>query len=475
MISAILEYTYTVVTASLLLFFLKKSFSKLNSEKNIIKEQILHWIFFGIIFNLFSLSFLYTVYPLQWMEPGVLQLLGILTLHLILSFVSGIPFAIIASFFLKEKRIKKHLKPFVFSLLLSFSEILRSLLLSLIFYGNGEKIGLHWGSGTIGNGLSTTPFIEYAYFGGVYMLTFIFGYISFILLSKKNIKNYWGHGILLIVILTIIHSTTPIKGPNKIISVGVITTNFEEPKIMNDKNVLSYFNESSRKIDEITKTVALKAPTIIVYPEDTNYIPLLNKKRNEELLPYFKNTLFIDGSTKKKEGGYSNRTIFYNPLWSGMVVRDKVFLMPFSEYVPTFFNKLFTFFISGDTLKEYKEKHTYKPEKTMKIFSYENIKIGTIICSEILSFNIVNSLKKEGADIIFYQTHLNVFHNNPLFVMHMRSFTKIAAAQLRTPLIGSSNNAPSFIISPYGKIVETIKTGFSYKEYFVYKDVITPK
>lgn len=437
-----------------------------------LKKNILVWILFGIIFNLYSLSWLYTVYPLTWMTPGLIQILGIILLHLIVSISSGFCFFIVG--FSYNKKIMELLKPFFFSLALVTAEIFRSIILSLLFYGNNSTVGLNWTAGTLGNSLSTTPFIEYAYFGGTYMLTFILGYLVSIFISKKHFFIYWKHFICILFGLILLHFLIPVGGPQTPIKVAIVTTNFELPTTATTPLLLSFFREQAASIHILTKTLASSSPDIIVYPEDTRYISHLTSTTSAELFSLFKNTLFVDGGTRKIEGGYSNYSLFYTPTEKRLPIRGKSFLMPFNEYLPLPFKTLLGFFLDKENIDSYAKNHTYTPEYSPKVFTYNFLRVGTLLCSEILSFTTIYSLHTENPDIVFYQSRLNVFHNNPWFIMHMRSFSKIAAAQLRIPLLESSNGSPSFVISPHGKIIKTVEIGFSSNLYIISKEKIAP-
>jgi apolipoprotein N-acyltransferase len=92
-------------------------------------------------------------------------------------------------------------------------------------------------------------------------------------------------------------------------------------------------------------------------------------------------------------------------------------------------------------------------------------KIGTLLCSEILSYTTIEKIKEENPDIVFFQSRLNVFHGNPLLTMYFRSVAKVTAAELRAPLITSTSEGESFIISPHGKVLRAIPIGFSTSTY----------
>lgn len=463
MASTFLEYSYTIITILLVVIFLKKSLIRVGN----IKTEIKRWALFGFLFNLYSLSWLYTTYPLPWITEGVTQLIGITLLHIISSVVAGIGFFIVGFSF--DEKLETSYKPIIFGLLLSLAEILRSIFLSTLFAGNGGIIGLHWSAGTIGNALSTTPFIEYAYFGGTYALTFVLGLFVYICISKKHLKLYWKYLLAICVVLILTHFFIPTSGPERKVDVGVITTNFKTPK---DGGDVDTYRLQSKTVQKMTLNLTNPSPEIIVYPEDTRYLEYITEIGKKDLNKYFNGSVFIDGDTVSLTNGFSNYSIFYEPNTEKMFGRGKYFLFPFNEYVPSIFEYLFRIFVSGDDLNKYIQNHTYTPQKFTGAHHFKDLRIGTLICSEILSFQTVNSLRKTKPNLVVYQSHLAVFHNSPWFIAEQRSFNKVAAAQLRTPLIGVSDGAPSFIISPYGKIISTINTGFSVNKYSIYKDKI---
>lgn len=462
MVASLLEISYTVITVGLLFYFLRYSLEK----KFTLRRNIVWWILFGFVFNFYSFSWLYSVYPLIWMPEGVLQLLGIATLHLILSSVVSLCFFSVGYTLTKMDSIKKLYRPFVFATSLTLAEIFRSLVISLLYYGDNTTIDLHFTSGTIGNALSATPLIEFAYFGGTFALTFVLGYLVYVFTSKTHILQYWKHGVVIIVLLLYVHFFVPTYGAPHPVHVGVITTNFQIPK---DTDISSYFILQNKKVDIMTASFVEIRPDIIVYPEDTRYIDYLPTQNKDNLSTLFKSTLFIDGSTVNINNKSANVSYFYNSETKKTIVRGKSLLLPFNEYIPYFFKPIFTLFITKDALEKYTAHHTYTPVYSRKILDFKDIKVGTLICSEILSYKTIQDVRRGDPSLVFFQSHLNVFHDNPWFRMHLYSFTKVAAAQLRRPLISSINGAPSLIISPHGKIIDVIPTGFSTRTYTFFK------
>lgn len=452
MVVTLLTYSYLIITAGLLAYFLKKSLA----DQKTVKSYGLLWGLFGFIFNLYSFSWLYVVYPLMWLQAGPIQIVGIILIHLIVTIVSAIPFVVVGLGF--SIKTTKHLKPFIFATSLVIAEIFRSLLLSVLFYGEKTTIDLHYITGTIGLALSLTPFIEFAYLGGTFALTFIIGYLVYIFISKKNLKGYYLHGVGILVLLTLIHFLIPVSTPDKPLNVGIISTNFGD---LTDENRGDYFKQNNVRLHEMTLSLASSRPDIIVYPEDTRYLGFLSRENRQSLSIIFPNSLLIDGETATISGKLSNVSIFYTTKNEKVLGRGKSFLSPFNEYLPLGFRYIFGYFLPKEGIDAYEKLHSYTPIDSNKTMLFEKSRIGSLICSEILSYKTIQDLKKEKPSIVFFQSRLNVFHDHPWFMMHIYMLSSVAAAQLRTTVITSANNAPSLVISPYGHFLKTIPTGFS--------------
>lgn len=456
MVTIILTYCYTLVTIGLLYFFLKKS---LTSQFTL-RKSVLWWLLFGFIFNFYSFTWLYTAYPLIWLPEGTIQLVAIFILHLILSVVASLGFTVVGWFTLLKS--KQDWKPFLFATSLTLAEMIRSFLLSLLYKDENSTVGFHYTTSMLGNALAATPFVEFAYFGGVFALTFVLGYFVYCCMSKNQIALYVKHIVVFIGLLFFVHFYIPTYGPAQPVKIGVITTNFKtEP----DAELSNSFRNRNTTLHKMTLSFIPSQPTIIIYPEDTRYLEYLSEKQRGFLTNLFPKTLFIDGSTNIFEGKMTNVSLFYVAEKKKAIARGKSFLLPFNEYVPLFFRPIFSLFIPQEAISTYSKNHTYTPINSNKTTTFNDMQIGTLLCSELFSHKEIQALRKESPSLVFFQSHLNVFHDNPLFLAMLYTSTKIAAAQLRRPLISSTNGAPSLIVSPHGKIITIIPTGFSTSTY----------
>ena len=451
MVATLLEISYTIITTGLILYFLKR-----ESRHFTKKKQVINWMLFGALFTFISFSWLYSVYPLQWLAKGSLQIVGILIVHLLLTLIGAVCFSVVA--------IHTHVKnkylpsPLIFASTLVLAEVIKSLLITTLFSGVGTKLGFHFTASTLGNTLSTTPLIEFAYFGGTFTLTLVLGYIIYCTQSKKHFLFYKKHLLVILAILAWTHLVLPVATPREGTKVGIVTTNFKTPE--KESEYATFFRNQAKEVHKLTLSFASTSPNFIVYPEDTRYLSSLNDQKDVNILTeLFPKTIFIDSTTRPSFLGLSTVSFFYYPKGDKKIARGKEFLLPFNEYVPTIFQPIITFFVGKENFNEYERLHTFAPTYSKKSILVDQTRVGTLICSEMFSYSVINGLKNENPTIVFYQAHLPVFHNNPLAIMHLRSISKVAAAQLRTPVISSISGAPSYIISPYGSILRTIPMG----------------
>lgn len=474
---AFLEYCYSIITIGLVWFTLSYSL-KTNTP---LKRVFCAWFLFGLVFGMFAFLLPYTAYPIPWLAPGVVQMIGLFLFNFIVGLVCAVSYSLVTSFFyIKEKiNISWWIKVLLFASLLSLAEVLRSILLSLLFYGNGGWIGLHWTGETIGNALSVTPFIEYAYFGGSYILTFIVGifiYTVALLFKEKRTYIYYTPFVVTTFVLVLIHYTIPVRGPEKPVTLAVISTTFTFPSKGEDVSMTlaKHFVQLFLKTLELTPY----KPDIIVYPEDAEFTRLLIEGRDEEIQKKLPDTLLVDGSTVEKNKTFSNVSVFYDTKTSTSTYAYKRFMFPLNEYIPHVFVSIFHYFINPNILDSFTKDHGYAPVFTPRSYLHNGIRVATLLCSEIVSFETVRAVGKEKPDIIFHQAQLILFRGSPIYTAHLRSFTKVAAAQLRTTTIGSINEMPSYIVSPHGRIVGEVysnnKNDVTSGIYVVSKDGITP-
>lgn len=461
-----LEYVYTAIT----IISLFSGLYIANKRNLSFPKNVLFWMLFGIFFNLFSLSWIYSVYPFHGALGSHTQIAILASLHVLSSVVAGIWFGLVGAVFRATDNTPLGRLIFV-PLSIVLSEILRALSLSLLYSGNNTNIDLHWQAGTIGNALSSTPLIEFSYLGGAFGLTYLLSYLLCLCLMWQKLRKGPLFILPVLAIYAYIHFFVPVNGPGKATTVSLIETDF------NDENPQEHpqgkvFMDRHELVDEQVGKVLPYFPDIIVFPEDTRYLAYDGNGSN--IRQSTREMLVVDGGLAKDGDDYFNSSFFYDTKDATVFGRGKAFLFPFGEYIPHVPLSLLSYFVTPEDLHKYLSRPVYSPGKNPSLYTFNGINVGTLICSEILSYDIIDDLATQKPDIVFHQSSLSSFHKSPLIEMQLISFTKVAAAQMRTPIFQATNNGVSLVVDGRGRIVSMQEAGLHSLVYRVDKDTIQP-
>jgi hypothetical protein len=439
--SALLEYVYLALAIAVV------SFSFIWSKKGAtLTKKLYAWGIGGIIFNLFSFSFIYSAYPLIWL-PKDHQLEYIAIVHILMSVVAGISFVFVGVVHhIAEKKMRSCWMPLLISGGAVCADILRSLFLATLFYTRGKSvIELSWSSATFGNALSVTPFIEYAYLGGVYALTFILFYLVVMCLTQKS-KMLALHTFASIILLVLLHIYAPTKHvsiPITIAIASIASVSSTEPTsdqfFINQKNMI------------LEKLSSASSSSVLVVPEDARFLSHLTDV-DVQRLQGSPLTTIIDGDTIVHQGTFANYSYVYDVKSGVTLGRGKWFMFPFSEYLPSFITPLMKHLLHRDDFDTYVRLRSYSQGKRPEVFATPFGNVGTLLCSEMLSYAATQTLIEKKVSLIVVQSRLPVFNRNLWFIAQYRGVNKIIAAQSRTPVVVSAYDAPSMVINQYGRI-----------------------
>ena len=123
---------------------------------------------------------------------------------------------------------------------------------------------------------------------------------------------------------------------------------------------------------------------------------------------------------------------------------QKIFLVPFAEYVP-FFKSWF------DKMNQFDDMGSFTPGSEYKVFPVKDYNVATLICYDSSNPKIVNKMVENGADILFIVT--NDSYVGEFMPYQHFELAKIRAIEQRVPIIQSANNGISGIILPSGEVL----------------------
>lgn len=437
--SALFSYFYSIIAVATIVC--AYYFAKNTSQK----KSIVMWMLAGIFFNAFSFSFIYTAYPIAWL-PGGHQLFYIAVLHISLSLLAGLPFGLLGSVHYHLRKKFPYLLPLGIGVAAVISDICRSLLLSWFFAAPGKSdIGLHWATVTFGHALSGTPFIEYAYLGGAYVLTGIFCMLIIAALSR-TLAVRAAYIIITVIGTYSISYLAPIHSVQKNVTVGIV--GLSSSSVAEDNTFASTTAFITEELEQAAHT------NILITPEDTRFLAHLSPSQKKTLASSSVTTV-IDGDSIIYHGSPANMSYVYDVQSETLEGRGKGFMFPFSEYLPSIASTLAKKVVDQSSLLEYTKNRTYSLGKDPVVFETPYGRVGTLICSEVISYTMIEKLLAQHPDIIIVQTHLPVFHKNPWFIALYTSTLQVLAAQARTTVVVSAYDAPSMVINGHGEVQYT--------------------
>jgi len=417
--------------------------------------------FFGIVF-----LWLFKVYPLDWLD--IKSKYAIILIFLIWFINISFSALFIAGFSLSYYLLKyKKLNILIIPSLWIIFEYLKALGFSLFWLGPSSLLGPHWTMGNLGYAITDNQIlIQIARFGGIYSLSFLIVFVNslisvFLFQNNKPKKNYLLLGlIILLLILTYTYDFNKASINNHLIKISLIQTNFPSQiySFLNIGNKIEIFTTQLNLIKQIPKMET--KPKIIFFPEGANFLNAFDKLGKEFIQKNFnqKNTLIVDYSVdclKKNKNNLCKPNIIYFDSKKGLLHKnEKLLLMPGGEYLPYWFEFILKNIGLKNLVKKFSELRTYQKGEKSDIIYYENLKIGGLLCSEIVSPNLYRKLTNKGAEVLFNLASESIFHNSKTIMAQNLSMAKIRAVENKRYFIKTTNCGWSYIINQYGKVIK---------------------
>ena len=197
----------------------------------------------------------------------------------------------------------------------------------------------------------------------------------------------------------------------------------------------------------LTKSLEDKAE-IIVWPEVavTSYLAnnSYDRVRYQEKLS---NTYLITGIPERRfVNGINenfNSSIIINPDGS-FDTYQKIFLVPFAEYVPFFKNWI-------NKMNQFDDIGSFYPGSDYKTFDIKNFKASILICYDSSSPRIIKTMVDNGAEMLFIITN-DSYVGQFMPYQHFQ-LARLRAVEQRVPVVQSANTGISGIILPSGEVI----------------------
>tara|TARA_B100000965_G_scaffold12239_2_gene9304 strand:- start:12284 stop:13672 length:1389 start_codon:yes stop_codon:yes gene_type:complete len=284
-----------------------------------------------------------------------------------------------------------------------------------------------------------------------YLVTFflIFSNLCFYNFYYSKQRRYMVH-FFLVLMLIITFGEIKIQKYNSKDFTKELNISIGQPVIYPDEKWDPLLRSRNNQImSDLLYESLTTSPDLIIWPEAALVYQLakVGSVERKNLQSHLGESFLITGIPQRISTGEElrsyNSAIFMNS--DGFYdTYQKIFLVPFAEYVP-FFNNWISKMNQFDDLGSFSKGNDYK---TFKLKS--NI-ISIMICYDSSSHKLAKKMVDEGAEMLFVITN-DSYVGKAMPFQHFEH-AKLRAVELGVPVVQSANNGISGIILPSGKVV----------------------
>lgn len=323
-------------------------------------------------------------------------------------------------------------------------EWLRSVLISAVFYGPNGSLGDYWNFGSLGLAAVQSPLAALSKIVGLYGLTWLVVATSgliLLLLTKQSrqIKTRLAIGLVLVIVSSIFIkgawvSQSGAAKQGSVLQLSYLTPDFFGPAKIN--------NQIPNKKD------------LIVLPE---YSGVFAANYSDFAKTYVTGRLANDGSAIDVDEWHNNGryTVLQLRDNQGRLVdqHTKGFLIPTGEFLPTIVSSYYRFTGQQAVVDSFTANRLIKKGDSPKVFTGQQLEIGAVSCSGILSKTDYQRLTRQGAEVLTNSASLIILNKSQSYFrqsLAMAKFHSIANARV---FIQASKQAPAFVLDQTGNYI----------------------
>lgn len=355
------------------------------------------------------------------------------------SIVLGVATGVASAVYMRLLRQVLIIDTFLFASVWVLSEVLRSLLFSLLTLAPQSLIGPHWTFGYVGYMLADTSFLYLAGIGGVYVLSGTAAILA-------HVASYsWKYTVIILGIVLI--SLVPLRAADSAyptVRVGVMKT--YEPSYFSTTPGAS--QERYRRLEKAVRD-ALSAHhklDILLLPEDRRFT---TASTDEELASLTDHVTILDSSRFEHEGGAQSRITSYSPALGKQEHYTKMLLVPEGEYLSYVYEKFFFKIGLRSLIEHFYASKAYSRGHAPEPSHVGPYTIAASICSEIYSPYIIAALAKRSQFIVNPTSHAGM-HDPQLLTRQKISMSKVRAVENNRYVLQATNYGDSFVITNTG-------------------------
>lgn len=400
----------------------------------------------GLLFFLVTNSWLIQNDPSQWAQLGGWPVVtGQLLVWLAASAAFSAQFMLIGLALLAVRRygLRSWQAVVVLPSVWAIAEFLRSILTSVVLWGEGGTIGPTFNFGSLGLAASGTVAAYPARWLGLYGLSAMVVIVNiwiFRLLKGDRAALAGLLGVVAMVLVTRSMYAPPTEKIEAAVAQSQTDTDFGN-------------NENLKKLADAASAVS-RPVDVLVFGEYARFFAPGNEASKQRLLEAV-NPEGVAVSTGSETGSSERGQIAYRNTEGNILdLQRKRFLIPAGEYLPAFLDVGLTVTGNDDLASGFRVNRgvigSKKPERP---FRRGEVVYGTLECSGILQSGPYRELANQGANVLVNSGAAVILLNAPTFreqTKHMIRFQAVANAR---PFIHAAQGGNSAILDAQGRFL----------------------
>lgn len=337
----------------------------------------------------------------------------------------------------------------IFPAAIVVAEYFKSVIFSVISYGEGGRIGPFWHFGSLGYAAASTPLIYSSRLIGLFGLSLLVVIVNVGLYFALR-RQYKEACLILLLPVMISYLGFRLYSAKSEKFEKVATVQLPPEKS-------DYYSELNKVIDR-SKLLRTQPASLLVLPEYSYYFEY-SPKRQQTIL---KELVFHNksGAVVYTRAKYETNTLQKNEIVvaddSGKTIntQNKSFLIPTGEYLP--FGIQAAFWVTGQN----KATHSFtsnfavsRSKTAERPVQYKGTSYGILACSGVIAPQFYQQMTKQGAEILINSASLNEFRNSTSYHQQARQFVRFSAVANNRPFVQAARGGFAYIIDKDGKFL----------------------
>jgi apolipoprotein N-acyltransferase len=294
----------------------------------------------------------------------------------------------------------------------------------------------------LGNaGTDMEPLLRLAPWVGVYGLSFVFALVAASIATLRPRQLAYCAIALVVLVLPRMPASPPTS------TAVLVQPNMDEEQVWTPE-IMERTEQGL--IAESLETATREHARLIIWPEAPAPLYFFNDARFRNYATDLARTAqayFLFGNVSfTPQGGPLNSAVMLSPAGNLIDRYDKMYLVPFGEFVPPPFG-----FVNRIT----KEAGDFTAGERIVAFNMDSHRVGTFICYESAFPHLVRRFELAGADLFVNISNDGYFGHSAAREQHLK-LVRMRAAENRRWILRATNDGITAVVNPAGRVTQRI-------------------